>query len=199
MHPIRPPVRPGYRATSVPNDPGPHRLEARAPDHEPWSATVTIGAAESQSIEVRALVRTPSPPVESPPPPSAAPMAAAPTTPPPQREPEASGSPALGYVVGGAGVVALGVGAYFGIRALDLNAQAKDKCPTDETCRDDGAELSDDALTHARISTVAFGLGVIGVGVGAYLVLSAPRGEPAAAISTTLSPGGGAVGLSGRF
>jgi hypothetical protein len=186
--------------TAVPVDPGEHRVEASAPGHESWSTTVSIGAAAaSERIDVPAL--TPSaapsvPPIQ--PAPSVQPAAPVSQTSPP-REPEPSSPRTAGYIVGGAGVVALGVGTYFGIRALDLNSQAKDKCPTDDTCVDDGAELSDEALTSSRIATVAIGLGVVGVGVGAYLVLSAPSGEPAAALSTAWLPGGGALRLSGRF
>jgi hypothetical protein len=52
-------------------------------------------------------------------------------------------------------------------------------------------------------NTVAFGVGIAGVGAGLLLILTAPKGEATKSAGANLVPvvvpGGGGLGLSGRF
>jgi hypothetical protein len=81
------------------------------------------------------------------------------------------------YVVGGAGVIALGVGGYFGFRARSKWRESDPHCPADQ-CDAVGYSLSDQAGTSARIADVAIGAGLVGAGVAAYLFFTS-RATPA--------------------
>jgi hypothetical protein len=81
------------------------------------------------------------------------------------------------YVVAGAGVLAVGVGGYFGFRARSKWNESSPHCPADQ-CDDVGSSLSEQAQTSARIADVAIGAGLVGVGVAAYLFLTSRAAAP---------------------
>jgi hypothetical protein len=94
------------------------------------------------------------------------------------------------YVVGGAGVLALGVGGYFGLRARSKWRESDPHCPADR-CDAVGYALSDQARTSARIADVAIGAGLVGAGVAAYLFFTSrahPAPSPTAAGRIRLQP-----------
>jgi hypothetical protein len=74
------------------------------------------------------------------------------------------------YAAFGLGAVGLGVGAFFGIDAMSKKSESDDNCTPG--CNQKGVDLSHDARTAARISTVGFGVGLVGVGVGTWLLLT---------------------------
>jgi hypothetical protein len=81
------------------------------------------------------------------------------------------GSSTLAYVAGGVGLVALGVGAYFGASAISKWDERNAHC--DETgCDETGLQAGKDTDTYAYISDVGIGVGIIGLGTAAYLLLS---------------------------
>jgi len=182
----------------LPADPGPHDVEARAPGHRTWSRTIVLGntaARETVSVPPLAPVPEPSPaPVE----PSPAPSANLHATASPANDTGTSSagpSATLGYLVGGAGIVTLSVGGYFGIRALDRHADARDRCP-DSTCTDHtGVQLNEDARKDATVANVLTGAGVVLVGVGTYLWLSAPDAD-GTGTALVVRPRAAASGLS---
>jgi hypothetical protein len=138
-----------------------------------------------------ALEVPPPPPPAPPPPPGAAapPTAQVISTPadvsPGSGRPERGARRTVAGVVGGTGLVALAVGGYFGLRARSKWNDSGPHCPQD-VCDNVGKTLSDDARTSARLSDVAFGAGVLGVGVAAYLYFtSAPASS--AGPSTSLA------------
>lgn len=150
---------------AVPVDPGEYEISASAPGHHAWSATVTVNEAERSSISV--------PELEKLPPPSPKPAKRPPTRSPPKDQDDGATQRLVGYVVGGAGIVALGVGSYFGLTALSKASESEDHCDG-SLCDPRGLELNDDADRAATIANVTIALGLVGVGVGSYLVLSAP-------------------------
>src|SRR5262245_18194117 len=77
-----------------------------------------------------------------------------------------------GLIVGGAGVVSIGIGAYFGVRALAKRSDSDKECPG-ERCTARGVSLNDEAISSAWISNVGLGLGIVGVAAGTYLFLTA--------------------------
>jgi hypothetical protein len=166
---------------SAPVDPGLHTIEASAPGMHPWTSTVQIATRGDQQT-----VTVPQP----------EPLEARPVEPSRRDVAPRSGAPqrTTGWVVGAAGVVALGAGTYFGLRALSNHNQATDRC-SPALCTDpEAVRLNDDAKVSANISTVAVGLGIAGVAVGAVLVLTAPVGR-ADATKATLLIGPGTMGL----
>ncbi len=162
--------------TAVPVDPGTHEITARADGYEPVTVAVTIteaGQHEPVAIEalqpITATAETP-PPVDTTPEPT--PQLYPQPTPAPRPQPEPDTSPpTVGYVVGSVGIAGLLVGGFFGIRALNLRSDSDTECPN-ERCTERGASLNDDAITAATISDIGMAIGLLGVGIGAYLILS---------------------------
>jgi hypothetical protein len=180
------PVGRGLYGVAVPIDPGEHQLEARAPGRVPWSSVQRVGAdGDSVSVDVPELLPDASAPVA----PAeqlpqtggaAVDLAAAPTP-----TGTSSVQRTVGLVAGGAGVVALGVGAFFGARAMSKNDDAKEHCKGSQ-CRDrEGIELTDDAQSAATLANVFVIGGAALAATGVVLYLTAPTEEaPAAALST---------------
>jgi hypothetical protein len=83
-----------------------------------------------------------------------------------------------GIVVGATGVVAVSVGAYFGLRALSKRNERDSACASVSggfCAGDPGVQsLHDDARRSALLADIGFGVGVVALGVGAYLLVSAP-------------------------
>ena len=173
------PVRPAAWGTPIAVDPGPHRLEATAAGHAAWTSPLELAVGERKVVAIPELTldaqASPTPP----------PATAAAATPPPA---EAKGSSTVGWVVLGTGVVALGVGTYFGISALSTQSDVEKECPTPETCSPQGIELNKDARTAAWASNIGIGVGLVGVLVGGYLLLTAPSSAPSAAARARPSP-----------
>jgi len=84
----------------------------------------------------------------------------------------------LGVVVGGLGVIGVGLGTYFGIRAISKNSDAEDQCPNAGLCNNErGLTLTDQAKKNASASNVAFAVGGVLVATGAVLYLTGGRGS----------------------
>jgi tetratricopeptide (TPR) repeat protein len=191
----------------LPLDPGEHRLEASAPGYEPWTGGFTLNPADRTSVEVPML--TPQP--EAAPPATAAatePIAAdaepapaiAADTSMPQLEPDHTWV----WVLGGAGTLALGVGATFGVVALNADDKAQEFCSGERCFNTRGEELSDDAQTAALVSNVAYGVGGAALIGALWLYLTEEGGETSGATQRTLVTGafdarGAQLGLKGSF
>ena len=93
-----------------------------------------------------------------------------------------------GFIVGGIGVAALGVGTVTGIRALGLRSDAKGLC-TDYPahCSPDANGPNDDSRTFATVSTVSLIAGVALVAGAVVLVVTAPRAPSTS--TAQLAPG----------
>jgi hypothetical protein len=77
-----------------------------------------------------------------------------------------------GFVVGGLGVASLAVGSYFGVRALNSRSDSDAGC-TNGRCRDAAsANAYDDAKSFAHVADATLAIGIVGVAVGSYLVLT---------------------------
>ncbi|HQP38020.1 MAG TPA: hypothetical protein PLI95_22710, partial [Polyangiaceae bacterium] len=172
----------GALGTRIPVDPGKHVIKARAPGFREWTATVTVGPdSDSQTTVVPPLEPEPtaatpaaSSATASVPTPATTTTAVAPSTPS-----GSSGPPTLAYVAGGLGVVALGVGATFGFMALSAYKSAEDACPTKAGCSPDAMDQRDKAGTRANIANVGIGLGIVGIGTAAVLLLTSSSSAPA--------------------
>jgi len=153
--------------TPVPIDPGPHVVRATAPGKLPWESP-----AEARTPGAVATVRIPE-------------LAPGPVAPPAVVEaPADTGASAPGkgqriavLAVGGAGVVAIGIGTYFGVTALVKKGDAGGSCtgPAAAACRSSDESTSRTAVSDGNVSSIVLGVGaaaVIGAGV---LWLTAPR------------------------
>lgn len=166
-------------------DPGQHTITVQAQGYKTRTESVTITGTGETRVTVGALEKEEAAPVEAAPAPAPAPEPQEPkTAPEPVAEAPAAhgGSRTLGWIVGGVGVVALGVGAGFGFDALALKGRADSHCPNRQC---DAAGLADisSAKTVATVSTVGLAVGVVGVGAGAWLLLRSSSSSNAARAS----------------
>jgi hypothetical protein len=162
-------VRAAAWGTPIAVDPGPHQLESSAPGHTAWNGPLDLVAAERKVVVIPELAAdTGSGPAQR-------------RTAEEAKTPDAGAehSNALGWVVLGTGVVALGVGSYFGVSALSTQKDVEKECPTSQTCSSKGIGLGHDAQAAAWASNIGIGVGIVGVVVGGYLLLTAPSsGKP---------------------
>jgi hypothetical protein len=159
-----------------PTDPGTHEVTATAAGYKPASTTVTLAEGGHQDITLL-LERDPNA-VAVVPPTSTTPAAqtGAPVPPP---EPAATHSNTAAYVLLGVGGAGLIVGGVTGALAF---GKASD-CPN-KVCKTQSA--LDSAKSMATVSTVTFGVGIVGVAVGTILLLTGnnkSEGPPAQASS----------------
>lgn len=158
-----------------PIDPGTYELTASAPGKQPWQSTLTIELGQSKTVIVPRLTAS-AEPTEAPAPAAAEAQQDAGT-----HKESGSDNRVAGWITAGAGVAAIGVGAAFGVIALDQQSQSDALCPTDNTCTPEGVQLSKDANTSAWVANISIGAGLVAVAVGTYLILTSSPAEQAAA------------------
>lgn len=187
--------------TELTIDPGPHAIEASAPGYLPKTIRVTIGDPADHKIAT-------VPALEKVPPPKAAPIADG-------SEDSRSTRRTLGYILGGAGLVSLGVGLVFGLSANGSKNDAYDRCPNDlcasEADRQGASDSLSSADTSATISNVLTIAGGVFVVSGVVLYLTArspsPTTDRASRVPTRTGPSvgfaprgqGGTFVLGGSF
>ena len=178
--------------TAAPVDPGPHTVEVKAPGKKPWSTTVTIGPSRDlQTVSVPALEDEAAPgPLSAEGAPSMGASAgeaeSSQETTPPHREASAgSGQRTIGIVVGAVGIVAAGIGTYFGFQAISQANDVNNLCPVANQCTSaDALPKNHSARQSALASDIFLGGAIAALGVGAVLYFTAPSGSAAPAAST---------------
>jgi hypothetical protein len=103
----------------------------------------------------------------------------------------------IGVVLAGAGLVAVGVGAYLAVRAQSEFDDASAHCGR-QGCDPQGYEGRKDGLDLSNASTALFMGGAGAIVTGALLWLTAPRAN-ATQPSVGMTVGFGAAALKGRF
>jgi len=181
-------VDPTRFGAATPVDPGLVVVRADAPGYAGWSTTLTIPKTPGVvNVEVPALrLQTPEPA----PAPAPAPGRAPEPPPPPTANHPGLVQQIVGGALGGLGLVAVGVGTYFGVRALRIeeDSNREDFCNQDDFCTNDGLELRDDALSHAHASTgLIFGGAAVAI-TGLVVFLTAPSAGDEAPVEVGLSP-----------
>lgn len=176
--------------TALPVDPGPHRVIVSSGAAK-RSYSVTLAEGETKTLEI-------TPHAEAAVAPARAPAPASPST---TTTDHAGGhdTRTLGYVVGGVGVAGFAVGAITGIIGLSKQSTGNDNCDdVRRVCNQAGIDANDTARTMAPISTIGLVVGVLGVGAGAYLILtSAP--SHSVAVGTQVRGGAASLDVSARF
>ncbi|HSO34463.1 MAG TPA: hypothetical protein VLT33_18140 [Labilithrix sp.] len=172
----------GSLGVAIPVDAGVHEISATAEGHAPWRTTVTLAAAERLHVQVPALAATPA--AQRPDAPSVGPTTG-------------SGQRALGWVVGGVGVVGIGVGLGFGLLAKSKDDEAhRGECSA-VSCTSRGGALLDEADTAATVSTLMVAGGAVIAAGGIVLVLTAPSGTAGPTLRASLR--GSRLELGGTF
>jgi hypothetical protein len=181
-----------------PTDPGTLEVTATAPGYKAAGQSVTLAEGGHQEItltlEKDPNAVAPLPPVTTPLVPAPAPAASPP-------EPAPKKSHTLAYVALGVGGAGLLVGTVTGVLALGKASDCPNKVCTNQS-------KLDDAKSMATISTVGFGVGVVGVALGTILLVTGHSQESAPAQTTahyepklSLKPwfGVNTAGLMGSF
>ncbi len=176
----------------LPVDPGAHEVVASAPGKLDRHVSLQLGVAnDTKTVAILPLEDAPV---------SAGPTFSSDSAPESGSAEPSRGKKVAGFVVGAVGLAALGVGAAFGVEALEKRHQSNASC-SGGTCKtQNGVDLNDDAQRFADISDVGIGVGIVGLVVGTYLVLTStsPRPVPAATavrVNVTPSVARGASGL----
>jgi hypothetical protein len=160
---------------AVPVDPGDHRIEASAPGRKPWSTTVSIGTTSDEreaAVPMLSVLEVV---------PSAAATVASPIAPAPQSHDEVTRATSgnaqrtVGVVIGAAGVVALGIGTYLGIRAISDANDAKSACPEVACPSAAAVQQNDAAKSNALAADVVLPVGLAAAVGGSLLYFLAPR------------------------
>jgi hypothetical protein len=116
------------------------------------------------------------------------------TAPRVEERPTLSTQRIIALVAGGVGVVGVGFGSYFGVRAMSKKKTAEDACPG--VCADGhGSELWSQAKSAGNISTVAFIVGGVGLAAGITLWVTDKPSAPKAQVGLGL----GNVALKGQW
>jgi serine/threonine-protein kinase len=187
---------------SVPVDPGPQKIEARAPNREPWTHTESVARGGQLSVTVPPLAVSANPqPLAAAPTAAEAPApatAAARAAPAQPQGSTGSTQRVIALVTGAVGVVGLGVGSYFGVKAASKNSDADRLCPN-RNCTTEGAfalhESAQDAATFSNVFVIG---GAALLATGIVLYFTAPKNE-APTVALRGLPGGAELGVSGQF
>jgi hypothetical protein len=205
-------------STAAPVDPGVHRVRATAPGRKVFFAEVVVKADQGETLTVEVPVLE----LESPPPTGSDKTAAPAHAPAPSRAQADTAAAAtlpghepvgaepsstelvLGYGLGGLGLAAVGVGTYFGMRAIWRWDDRSHEC--DATgCSQTGVDAGEDAQSAALVADVAIPAGVIMLGIGGYLLYSAytaddrDSGSSAFRLEPSIGPHGASVAARGAF
>jgi hypothetical protein len=99
-------------------------------------------------------------------------------------------SKALGYVLGGVGIAGFITSGIAGALVLQKKGVVSDHCNADKRCDDEGLAATRSGKTLGIVTTAGLITGVVGVGAGTYVILSAGSRE---------SPTSASLTVSGRF
>jgi hypothetical protein len=175
--------------SKYPVDPGDHVLEAKVPNGTPWQKSLHVAPGpNTQVVAVPSL------------------EAAAAAAPPPPVAPTSGGSSrkTIGWIVAGSGAGLVVLGGVFGGLALSEHGSATSACPSSPCSNSSGVSDENQAKTFAWVSDFGVGLGLVGVGVGTYFLLTRGDAPKAASawmprVTPTVGPGGGGLSLDGAW
>jgi hypothetical protein len=152
-------------------DAGPLAVHAAAPGRRPFKQTIVVGPeADLKTVVI--------PPLETDAPPPAA---------PPSNHGETQRW--FAYGAGALGLAAIGVGSFFGIRAIDRHKTAQDLCPNADRCDPSAFPVSEQAVADGRVATLFLAGGAVFLGAGGVLFVTAPRGQSGRAAVLTFTGG----------
>jgi hypothetical protein len=176
----------------LPIDPGKHVLVVAAPGHDPRTVEIELKEAAEEVLEISPG----APNAEA----TSAPAAATSGSRDDGAQPKGKNTRTLGWILGGVGVAGLGVGAVAGGMALGKKGVTDHECDSvTKVCSQTGRDAASEGRTLALVSTVGWVAGILGVGAGAYFILtSGPHGEKTA-IVTQIGPQGTQVSFTKAF
>lgn len=209
-------IRKATHGVAVPVDPGKHFITAKAKGYKLARIEVEIGQnGDRRDVEISALEKEEE---KAPPPPDINSQKQTGNTIVLQKLSTAEGAKSggarrvTGLLLGGAGVVSLGIGTFFGLQAKSDHDDALSRCPASPCGDQEGVNLNESAKTNALIADITVGAGIALVGTGVVLILLNPSSEKAPEKTPAKSAGiklyqitpaagknGGGIWLSGAF
>jgi hypothetical protein len=183
----------------IPVDKGLHTVEVSALGKKPWKGEITTSDGKPSELAVPMLEDAPA---------DAGGTTALPGGGPAPTLPESKPTWLIptGFVVGGVGVAALGVGGVLGGLALGKASDATDACPNG-FCSADGNAAAADAGTFGNAATGLFVGGGVLAGAGILMLILAPwdaeegadETAPSKTAWTFYSPSELGLGVAGAF
>lgn len=181
-------------------DPGPHVVAGILPGGKRFTQTVELkeGQTERLTLDAPDDLGTAAPGTAASEPPAAAGQSA--TLDASSVRPSGS---ALPWIIGGVGVASLAASAVFYTLKNDAEDELDSGC-LGRTCPDTLQDTQSKGETYATLTGVTLGVGVVGVGVAAVLLLSGrspanARTESGLSLDVRTGPRGASVELGGRF
>lgn len=174
--------------TEMPLDPGVHTIESAMPGRSPWRSTIELKEGERKTVE------------------ALPPGAPAPAQPPASQPSAAvsSSTPVLPWILIGTGAASFAASGVFYVLRQGAVSDLKDACGPQYHCTEAQRPRYDDARSYNLLTNVTLGVGALGVGAGAVLLLAGTGRKSAekassdeTKVSVTVHPTG--VGLAGRF
>lgn len=184
-------VGPAQWGSAVPVDPGTYSIKAESTGYRTWTTSVNVAdGAASAVVDVPALERLDA---ETGPTTDVTSLRGVDTSTEPK---EPTPQHLVAYGLGGAGVIALGVGGFFGIRALSKHSSAKSAGCDGNVCPNtSSANEYNDARSAGNVATVLFVTGAAVLAAGAVVYFTAPsHGD-----STSATPSSVAIGVGPAF
>jgi len=100
------------------------------------------------------------------------------------------------------GIVGLGIGSYFGVKAISKNSDAELLCQRGRQCDSPrGVTLTEEAKDAAVVSNIAFGAGaaLVATGMVLYFTGGSKQASTALHLAPALGPKSAALQIGGRF
>jgi hypothetical protein len=162
------------QGTALPVNPGEHVVVVSAPGRAERAFKVVVSEREIRTLDVEPgapnalTVATPD----------TGKSTGVPVTPPRQ-------SATLGYVLGGVGIAGFVTAAVAGALVLQKKSLVDDHCDAAKRCDAEGLRATKSGKTFGIVTTAGLVTGVVGVGAGGYLILSAGAREAPRSASVT--------------
>ena len=181
-------LRPAAWGVAVPVDPGSHVVRAEAPSRKPFEQTLEIptDGGHREVIGVPALE-------------AAAAGGGDGGAPGDEHKSGFFSGRNVGWMAAGVGVVGIGVGSYFGLKAFSDWDERNKACKPG--CTAAAKSAGESASSAATVSTVAFAVGAGALAVGAVLIFTSGGSDqraarvPALEASILPSPGGAVISM----
>lgn len=175
------PLEEGAWGTAIPIDAGEHKAVVRAPKHKTWEKLLTVEHGKVATVVVPKLEKIPDP-VSS--------------------DAGSKQKKIIGISALGGSAVLVGLGAFFGARAISYGSQVSAECPT-RVCTANTWTKIESGRDSALASNLLIGFGLAAAGVGTFFLITSqkPGKEPAASaqIHITIGPEKQFLGIGGAF
>ncbi len=177
------PLEEGAWGTAIPIDLGEHKAVVKAAKHKSWEKTFVVENGKVATVVVPKLERIPDP------------------VPP---DPGGRWKKPLGFTALGVGTVLVGIGGYFGVRALSLGGEVAAKCE-DLVCDEATWQSIEEGRRAATASNVLIGVGMAAAAAGTFFLVTAPKSpsEPSptagAFVRVSFSLNRQTIGIGGTF